>query len=154
MSAHVFQERLLWAKVNKTDTCWEWTGCLLKNGYGKHGVGGKQILAHRYSYEMAGDLIPEGMFVDHVCSNRKCVRPDHLRIVTRKQNSEHLTGAYKNSLTGVRGVTKRGDRYRAQVRHNGELLSLGQYSTVEEAEAVVIAKRLELFTHNDSDRAA
>jgi hypothetical protein len=94
------------------------------------------------------------MFVDHICSNRVCVRPDHLRIVTRKENSEHLTGADKNSVSGVRGVTRQKNRWRAQVRHNGKLISVGSYINIEDAEAAVIAKRLELFTHNDSDRAA
>jgi hypothetical protein len=143
-----------WSQVDKTDTCWNWTGCLINGGYGKTTNGGKQSLVHRVSYEMSGELIPEGMFIDHICSNRKCVRPDHLRLATRKENSEHLTGAYKNSQSGVRGVNRRGDRWRAQVRHNGKLISCGQFATIEEAEAAVIAKRLELFTHNDSDRAA
>jgi hypothetical protein len=114
-----------WSQVDKTETCWNWTGCVINNGYGKIGYAGKQILVHRYSYEMSGDIIPEGMFVDHICSNRVCVRPDHLRIVTRKENSEHLTGAYKNSVSGVRGVTRQKNRWRAQVRHNGKLISVG-----------------------------
>jgi hypothetical protein len=73
-----------WSQVDKTETCWNWTGGLINGGYGKIGYGGKQILVHRASYEMSGDVIPEGMFIDHICSNRKCVRPDHLRLATRK----------------------------------------------------------------------
>ena len=143
-----------WAQVDKTDTCWNWTGGLINNGYGKIVYAGKQVMVHRYSYEMSGEVIPEGMFVDHICSNRVCVRPEHLRIVTRKENSEHLTGAYKNSQSGVRGVTRQKNRWRAQVRHNGKLISVGSFVNLEDAEAAVIAKRLELFTHNDVDRAA
>lgn len=143
-----------WAQVDKTDTCWNWTGSFIKNGYGRIGFDRKQVMAHRYSYEMSGDVIPDGMFIDHICSNRACVRPDHLRLATRKQNSEHVTGAYKNSKTGVRGVMERNGRYRACVRHNGKLQYLGTYDTIEEADAVATAKRLELFTHNDTDRAA
>jgi hypothetical protein len=141
-----------WAQVEKTETCWNWTGSRTNNGYGRYGFGYKQVAAHRYSYEMAGEVIPEGMFIDHTCSNRLCVRPDHLRLATRKQNSEHLTGAYKNSKTGVRGVMERNGRYRACIRHNGKLKYLGTYDTIEEADAVATAARLELFTHNDRDR--
>lgn len=141
-----------WSQVDKTDTCWNWTGCMIKGGYGKITYGGKQTVVHRVSYEMTGRVIPDGMFIDHICSNRACVRPDHLRPVTRKQNSEHLTGAYKNSVTGVRGVMKHGDRFRVTVRHNRKLHYVGTYDTVEEAGEAARAKRLELFTHNDDDR--
>lgn len=143
-----------WSQVDKTETCWIWTGCENTGGYGKMTYLGKQSLVHRVSFELAGGTIPEGMFIDHICSNRKCVNPDHLRIATRKQNSEHLTGAYKNSKTGVRGVMERNGRYRACVRHNGKLQYLGTYDTIEEADAVATAARLELFTHNDKDRNA
>lgn len=145
---------LFWSRVEKTDTCWLWTGPTIKGGYGKVSVGGAQFLAHRYSYEMSGEVIPEGMFVDHVCSNRLCVNPVHLRVVTRKQNSEHLTGPYKGNQTGYRGVEPRGNRFRASVRHNKKLHYLGTFDTAEEANEVATAKRLELFTHNDADRFA
>jgi hypothetical protein len=47
-----------WSQVDKTETCWNWTGCVINNGYGKIGYAGKQILVHRYSYEMSGDTSP------------------------------------------------------------------------------------------------
>lgn len=143
-----------WERVEKTETCWNWTGGLIKGGYGKITYGGKQTVVHRVSYEMAGEVIPPGVDVDHICRNRVCVRPEHLRLATRKQNNENHGGAYKNSQSGVRGVTKQKNRWRAQVRHNGKLISAGSYITLEEAEAAAIAKRLELFTHNAADRAA
>ena len=143
-----------WSQVDETETCWNWTGCEASGGYGRITYNGKQTVAHRVSYEMSGDVIPEGMFIDHICSNRKCVRPDHLRIATRKENSEHLTGAYTNSKSGVRGVCRQGNRWRASVRHNGKLIQVGSFINLEDAEAAVIAKRLELFTRNDHDRAA
>ena len=143
-----------WANVDKTDTCWNWTGTIINNGYGKATYGGKQTVAHRVSYELTGATIPDGMFLDHTCHNRACVRPDHLRVVTRKENCENLTGAYGNSKSGVRGVYRQGNRWRAGVRHNGKQIQAGSFLTIEEAEAAVIALRLRLFTHNDSDRAA
>ena len=143
-----------WSRVNKTETCWEWTGTLIKGGYGKITYGSKQAVAHRVSYEMSGEVIPAGMDIDHICHNRACVRPEHLRLATRKQNSENITGAYKNSQTGIRGVTKRGNSWRAQVRHNGKLITAGTFTNSAEAEAAVIALRAELFTHSDMDRAA
>ena len=149
---HVSQEARFWQKVQKGPDCWTWTGSLTTGGYGSMLAKGKAISAHRFAYELLIGPIPEGMHIDHRCSNRKCVSPAHLRAVTRKQNMEHLTGARRHSITGVRGVSPRRGKFVAQVGHNNETLYLGQFETLEEAEAVVIAKRNELFTHNDADR--
>ena len=75
-----------WAKVDKTDTCWNWTAYSDASGYGQFRHGSRLMQAHRYSYlNFVGDLI-EGLVVDHLCSNRKCVNPSHLEQVTQKQN--------------------------------------------------------------------
>jgi hypothetical protein len=94
------------------------------------------------------------MELDHMCHNHACVNPDHLRVATRKQNSENRSGAYSNSGTGVRGVSwdKARGLYRATVMHNYKQVMVGRYETPEEAEEAVKAKRLELFTHNLLDR--
>jgi hypothetical protein len=101
--------------------------------------------------------IPEGLYLDHICHNPPCVNPDHLRPVTQKQNMENHSGPQKNNTSsGVRGVTwfKRDKNWKAQIGHHGKNFHIGYYSTIAEAEAAVIAKRLELFTHNDVDRRA
>ena len=154
-------EERFWAKVDKTPSelgCWLWTGCTLPNGYGAINVGGRKTYTHRVSYELEYGELGEGLKIDHKLSYkgcpRNCVRPSHLRPLTNKQNLENRKGAQVNSKTGVRGVSPRKGTSKlvAQVRHNDETLYLGLYSTVEEAEKVVVAKRLELFTHNDHDR--
>lgn len=45
------------------------------------------MAAHRVSVFMSGREIPEGMCVDHICRVRTCVNPDHLRVVTHRQNT-------------------------------------------------------------------
>ena len=65
--------------------CWEWVGCT-HNGYGITFHHGKNVRAHRYYYEREHGPIPEGLQLDHLCRNRKCVRPGHLEAVTRKEN--------------------------------------------------------------------
>lgn len=158
MSRKTEQERF-WAKVKKTETCWNWTASSQNGGYGKFSSDPKRsmVLAHRYSYELANGPIAEGLQIDHMCHNPACVRPAHLRATTNKQNNENRRGANRNSITGIRGVNidKRTGQFRAVVGNwQGKTHFVGHFWTAEEAEAAVIAKRLELFTHNDADRAA
>lgn len=143
-----------WAKVEKTDSCWNWTAYRDAKGYGRFSPNGKPTYAHRVSYRMAFGGIPEGMSVDHSCRNRACVRPGHLRLTTAKQNNENHSGAHRNSATGVRGVTvcSRSGKYVALVTHNGRTHYVGKFLDLQAAEAAVMAKRNELHTHNDLDR--
>ncbi|MFS2091036.1 HNH endonuclease [Paenarthrobacter nicotinovorans] len=143
-----------WSRVNKTPGCWEWTGALNADGYGVFYLNRPNRQAHRVSFAMASGPIPEGHQVDHICHNRKCVRPDHLRLATPKQNCENLTGAYSNSASGVRGVYwhKRRRKWHASLQHAGRQIHVGYFHDLDEADRAVTAKRLEMFTHNDADR--
>lgn len=135
------------------DGCWIWTGVIMNKGYGRISINGKWHRAHRVSFELFVGPIPAGMDIDHRCCNRACVNPEHLRPVTNKQNHENYKSARPDSRTGIRGVslTKSG-RYTARVKHHGIRYNLGTFDTAAEAEAVVISKRCELFTHNEMDR--
>jgi hypothetical protein len=75
-----------WSQVNKTDTCWLWTGGLNNGGYGRYSTGDGSIGPHVYAVLLDGREVPDGMEVDHLCRVRHCVRPDHLDVVTHTTN--------------------------------------------------------------------
>lgn len=76
-----------WGRVEKTDTCWLWTGAIQKPGYGRYSFEGRLWLAHRWAYETFVGPIPEGLTIDHLCGVKNCVRPDHLEAVTSRENT-------------------------------------------------------------------
>ena len=77
-------------KVNKTDSCWLWTGALSSRGYGSFGVNGKTTAAHRYSYQIHTGQIPKGFVICHTCDTPSCVNPDHLWAGPQSENMKDM----------------------------------------------------------------
>jgi hypothetical protein len=80
-----------WEKVDRSGDCWLWTAGHFPNGYGFFRVrgykgGGSSRMAHRCIYEMLHGPIPAGMVVMHTCDTPACVRPEHLRLGTSRDN--------------------------------------------------------------------
>lgn len=69
------------------DACWEWCGHIKENGYGQFQADGQHCYAHRFAYEFYVGPIDVDLTVDHKCKNRKCVRPSHLQLLTRAENT-------------------------------------------------------------------
>ena len=87
----------LWVRVRWTPGCWLWTGKLLPNGYGNVSTGPKgatsSTTAHRAVYEAFVGPISEGLQLDHLCRNRRCVNPAHMEPVTAAENVRRARAA-------------------------------------------------------------
>ena len=72
--------------VNKTDSCWIWSGNKNRRGYGASCINSARISAHRMSYELFIGPVPKDMYVCHTCDIPSCVNPAHLWIGTTQDN--------------------------------------------------------------------
>jgi len=141
-------------KVARTDNCWLWQAAVSNYGYGNFTVHGRTTGAHRVAWEMANGPIPEGMFIDHLCHVKHCVRPDHLRLATRKENGENRKACNSDSTSGILGVSWSTSKqmWKGTVVHNGKHYHAGWHKDKQSCAKAVTTKRNELFTHNDVDR--
>ena len=101
-------ERFL-SRIEKTATCWIWKGSIIPGYYGGYGhlkIKQKGVGAHRAAYELFKGKIPNGLTIDHLCRNRKRVNPDHLEVVTMKENI--LRGSSPSAILARQTHCKKG----------------------------------------------
>lgn len=116
-------EGRFWAKVNKTDACWLWTGAISGGtGYGScTGQDGTRSSAHRMAFTLIRGEIPAGLVLDHLCRVRACVNPDHLEPVTHRENIRR--GAAPAAVSAAKGECKNGhphDERNTYIRPSGQ----------------------------------
>jgi len=113
----LLRERVI---VDAETKCWNWRGTTDKDGYGKikiRSIRPAPLMAHRVSYELYCDAIPDDLQIDHLCRNRKCVNPAHLEPVTCKVNIERSPRVQKQEC-------KRGHPF---TEENTYLMRQGKY---------------------------
>lgn len=87
-----WQERLNAGWISDSRGCWVWQRSRNNRGYGVIYFDGRLHLAHRAAWLLAHGTWPaQGMVTDHICNNKACVNPAHLRELT---NSENIARAY------------------------------------------------------------
>lgn len=50
-------------------------------------IDGREQYMHRAMYEQEIGSIPPGMQIDHLCKETRCMRPEHLEVVTPAENT-------------------------------------------------------------------
>lgn len=66
--------------------CILWFGSRGKGGYGQRRFRGISTSAHRAAWIEAHGPIADGLEVDHLCNERRCVNIEHLQLVTHAEN--------------------------------------------------------------------
>ena len=92
--------------IDEQSGCHEWSGSRDKRGYGRFSREGNTGLAHVYAYERQHGSVPDGLELDHLCRNTRCVNPLHLEAVTHRENMKRSGRAiiHRTGLCG-RGHT-------------------------------------------------
>lgn len=86
MILSIKQLNRFWSKVRKTKSCWIWNGARTTTGYGTCSFNNRTQRSHRISYLITKGAISNGLVLDHICRNRICVNPNHLRAITNREN--------------------------------------------------------------------
>lgn len=123
---YTVKERLL-KLIDKNRDCWVWAGSVSQQGYGRLTISnnGKKRTraAHRVSYETFIGDIPEGLTIDHLCRNRKCINPDHLEAVTIGENVRRGNPLWKQEMARTHcpygHEYSEDNTYRYKTRHGG-----------------------------------
>jgi len=114
----------LWRNVNRgsVDECWPWVRFIGADGYARSlWPNGKSYYAHRLAVEVDGREIPPGFYVDHICRNRRCCNPAHLRIVppgvNATENSDSPSARNKQKTKCIRGHELTGENLAIQIKN-------------------------------------
>jgi hypothetical protein len=89
----------------------------------------KYIRLHRF---VLGNEKTHLLNVDHINNNTLDNRRSNLRVATRAQNNQNRRG-FRGSVSKFKGVSKSGNRWRAQICKDGKNHLLGIFQTEEEA---------------------
>ncbi len=83
-------------KFDPDSGCINWTaGRNRRGGYGRFHLDGKLEVAHRVALMLVGVELVEGLTVDHLCRNSRCVNPLHMEQVTVAENIRRGTQGWQ-----------------------------------------------------------
>ena len=76
-----------WARVDKTETCWNWTLGFGGGGYGYFTIDGHSRMAARICYELlTHTCLCTNVKLHRTCLSTKCINPDHMVLLTKSKD--------------------------------------------------------------------
>lgn len=127
------QDRILLSVRFRSATgCWEWEKSRLLDGYGIIRIDGRNVLAHRASYEAFRGPISAEM-VCHTCDNPPCCNPWHLFLGDNSANQKDrvLKGRWAPP------VDLRGSRHPKSKLTEDDVLAIRQRFSVGESQSTL-----------------
>lgn len=84
--SYLYNKELYDSRIQEKNGCLEWSGPFNNAGYGMTGFRNADtdikgmMTVHRLAWMIAHGDVPENECVQHICHNRRCVNPDHLKL--------------------------------------------------------------------------
>ena len=118
------------------------TNTILKQRFDKYGYKrvnlydkNRKILTkrtHRLVIEAFKENVENKLCVDHIDNNRENNNICNLRYATHQENTRNRVIG-KNSTSGIKGVTKEGNKWKARITIDGLEMHLGYFNNIEDA---------------------
>lgn len=126
---------------------WRRVGTRNSGGYIVINLRGKNYYAHVLAIVYMTGEYPSG-HTDHRNGDRSDNRIDNLRATTASVNGQNRRSATKSSSTGLLGVHRKRNKFRARITVDRKEYHLGSFDTAEEAHTAYLNAKRQLHEGN------
>lgn len=95
--------------IQNANGCWIWQRSCNSAGYGQLTEDKKYWLSHVYAYACENGLPERGSVVRHLCHERRCCNPEHLRSGSHADNWADSEGLHREASARSRSFWTVGD---------------------------------------------